>query len=210
MERGDVIVVSAASGSGKTTICRRLVGRVEGMELSVSCTTRPRKPGERDGVDYRFVSREIFDNMVNSNEFLEHATVYGNRYGTPRRTVEAIVSRGKDAVLEIDVQGGRRVKEALPEAVLVAVFPPDRETLSRRLAGRGRDTGDEMRTRLDAARAEMRELLGYDYLVINDDLEVALAEIEAIVRARRLRRERAAGRIRAILGESGEGTPWPE
>ncbi len=210
MERGDVIVVSAASGSGKTTICRRLVDRVEGMELSVSCTTRPRKAGERDGVDYRFVSPETFDRMLISNEFLEHATVYGNRYGTPRKTVESIVSRGKDAVLEIDVQGGRRVKEALPEAVLVAVFPPDTETLARRLSGRGRDTGEEMRTRLDAARAEMRELLGYDYLVINDDLEVALAEIEAIVRARRLRRERAAARVRAVLGESGEGTPWPE
>lgn len=199
MKKGDVFVISAPSGSGKTTICRSLIGRVEGLELSVSYTTRPRKPGEEDGKDYFFVSEEKFDKMINLQEFLEHASVYGNRYGTSRERVRSIVSRGIDAVLEIDVQGGRKVKESLPEAVLVGIFPPDWNTLERRLAGRGRDSREEMETRLEAAGREMRELLGYDFLVVNDDLEKAVAQVEWIVRSHRLRRERVRGRMESIL-----------
>ena len=134
MRKGSVFVVSAPSGSGKTTICRKLLERVEDLELSVSYSTRPRKRGEADGVDYYFITPEVFDKMINSKVFLEHAFVHGNRYGTSRETVESIVSRGKDALLEIDVQGGRMVKETVPGAVLVAIFPPDREALERRLA----------------------------------------------------------------------------
>lgn len=199
MERGDVFVISAPSGSGKTTICRNLLRKVEGLELSTSYTTRRKKPGEEDGKDYHFIGDDQFDRMLNLNEFLEYATVYGNRYGTSREIVRSIVSRGPDALLEIDVQGGRKIKEALPEAVLVAIFPPDWETLERRLEGRGRDSREEMETRLQAAVREMRELLSYDYLVVNDDLEQAVARVEWIVRAHRLRKERVRGRMETIL-----------
>lgn len=199
MERGDVFVISAPSGSGKTTICRNLLRKVEGLELSTSYTTRRKKPGEEEGKDYHFIGDDQFDRMLNLNEFLEYASVYGNRYGTSREIVRSIVSRGRDAVLEIDVQGGRKIKEALPEAVLVGIFPPDWETLERRLEGRGRDSREEMETRLQAAVREMRELLSYDYLVVNDDLEQAVARVEWIVRAHRLRKERVRGRMETIL-----------
>ena len=138
MTRGDIFVISAPSGSGKTTICRALLSRVEGLSLSVSCTTREKKPGEVDGVDYYFVDEDKFGNMLNSNEFLETASVYGRRYGTSRLAVEAIVSKGLDAVLEIDVQGGASVKAAVPEAVRIGILPPDWETLRARLTARAR------------------------------------------------------------------------
>jgi guanylate kinase len=199
MERGDVFVISAPSGSGKTTICRNLLRRVEGLELSVSYTTRPRKHGEEDGKDYFFVDDSKFDKIIGLKGFLEYASVYGNRYGTSREGVRSIVARGIDAVLEIDVQGGKKVKKALPEAILVGIFPPDWETLKRRLAERGRDSREEMETRLEAAGREMRELLAYDFLVINDDLDQAVAQVEWIVRAHRLRRERVGARMEGIL-----------
>jgi guanylate kinase len=199
MEKGDVFVISAPSGSGKTTICRRLLGQVDGLELSISCTTRPMKPGEAHGRDYFFTDDDKFDKMVKEKEFLEHAVVYGNRYGTSREVVHTIVSRGSDAVLEIDVQGGRMVKESLPETVLVGIFPPDWATLERRLSERGRDSRKEIDTRLDAAGKEMKELLQYDYLVINDDLVKAVDRVEWIIRAHRLRRDRVRGRMEKIL-----------
>ena len=208
METGDVIVISAPSGSGKTTICRMLAKRVENMELSISYTTRPRKQGEVNGTDYYFIETEKFDKMIDSREFLEFASVYGQRYGTSREAVRSIVSRGKDAVLEIDVQGGKKVKKELPEAILVAVFPPDRRSLEKRLIGRGRDSIDEVRARLQAADDEARELLSYDYLVVNDDLEEAVSRVEWIVRAARLRRKRALDRLAKIFDGSREGKPW--
>ncbi len=199
MAQGDVFVISAPSGSGKTTICRRLLDQVEGLTLSISYTTRPKKAGETHGKDYFFISDEEFDKIINLKGFLEHATVYGHRYGTSRERVADIVSRGADAVLEIDVQGGRKIKEALPQAVLVGIIPPDWKTLEDRLAGRGRDSREEMATRLDAAEDEMRALLSYDFLVVNDDLSKAVKQVEWIVRAQRLRRDRMRGRIEKIL-----------
>lgn len=199
MGRGDIIVLSAPSGSGKTTICRALLARVEGVVLSVSYTTRGKRPGETDGKDYYFVSAGEFDNMVKSKEFLEYACVYGNWYGTSRGTVRAMVSRGIDAVLEIDIQGGRSVKEAAPEAVLIGILPPDRQTLRNRLFGRARESREEMERRFDAARQEIAELKRYDYLVVNNDLETAVRQVEWIVRARRLRRERTVDLVDRIL-----------
>ena len=210
METGDVFVISAPSGSGKTTICRMLVHRLDNIELSISYTTRPRKRNEEDGKDYYFIDAKKFDKMINLRKLLEFASVYGNRYGTSREAVRSIVSRGKDAVLEIDVQGGRKVKEELPEAVLVAVFPPDWRSLEERLVGRGRETSEEVRDRLRAAREEVRALLSYDYLVVNDDLEAAVNRVEWIVRATRLRRERAAVRLGKTFDENGEGKRWRE
>lgn len=204
MRNGSIFVVSAPSGSGKTTICRKLLARVEDLELSVSYTTRPRKKGEADGVDYYFIPTEIFDKMVNSKVFLEHAIVYGNRYGTSREAVESILSRGKDALLEIDVQGGRMVKEAVPGAILVAIFPPDREALERRLAGRGRDSREEMDERIRAGEREGLELRSYDHHVVNDDLETAVSQVESIIRAHRSRRERGGCRMGSHNSSAGE------
>ncbi len=195
MEQGDVFVVSAPSGSGKTTICRMLVGRLEKIALSISYTTRPRRQGEVDGKDYYFINPENFDKMIVSREFLEFASVYGHRYGTSREAVRSVVSRGHDVVLEIDVQGGKKVKGELPGAVLIAVFPPDRRSLEERLIRRGRDSTEEVKARLRAAENESKELLSYDYLVVNDDLEAAVKSVEWIVRAARLRRERALVRL---------------
>jgi len=210
MEKGDVFVISAPSGSGKTTICRMLLKRLENLELSVSYTTRSRKRGEVDGKDYYFIEPERFDKMVVSREFLEFASVYGNRYGTSREAVRSIVSRGKDALLEIDGQGGKKVKEELPEAVLVAIFPPDWKSLEERLVGRRRDSAEEVRSRLRAAEDEARELLSYDYLVVNDDLEAAVTRVEWIVRAARLRRARTLVRLEKIVNRTGEGERWRE
>jgi guanylate kinase len=199
MARGDIFVISAPSGSGKTTICRALLARVEGLALSVSYTTRGKRPGETDGRDYYFVNGLEFDKMVKCKEFLEYACVYGNRYGTSRAVVDAIVATGRDALLEIDVQGGRAVKEAVPEAVRIGILPPDRETLKNRLFRRARDSREEMERRLEAARQEMAELKKYDYLVVNNDLDTAVRQVEWIVRARRLRRERTADAVDRIL-----------
>lgn len=199
MARGDIFVVSAPSGSGKTTICRALLERVDGLVLSVSYTTRERRPGEVDGKDYYFVGADKFDKMVNCKEFLEYASVYGNRYGTSRAAVEAIVAKGQDALLEIDVQGGRSVKDAAPGAVRIGILPPDRETLRNRLFGRARDSREDMERRLEAARLEIAELKTYDYLVVNNDLDTAVRQVEWIVRARRLRRERTADAVDRIL-----------
>ncbi len=205
MTRGDVFVISAPSGSGKTTICREVLSRVPGLTLSRSYTTRPKMPGEVDGVDYYFVDEVKFDNMVKSKDFLEFAFVYGKRYGTSRASVEAIVSRGEDAVLEIDVQGGGSVKQAMPDAVRIGILPPDWETLRNRLYARARDSHEEMERRLAAARAEIPELAKYDYLVVNDDLETAVRKVEWIVRARRLRSQRMIACIERILQGTGEG-----
>ncbi len=205
MTRGDIIVISAPSGAGKTTICRALLARVEGLVLSISYTTRERRTGESGGKDYYYVNGQEFDRMKGCREFLECAKVYGNWYGTSFAAVEEIVSGGKDALLEIDVQGGRSVKAAVPEAVLIGLLPPDREALRKRLVGRARDSREDIERRLDAAWKEIAELKEYDYIVVNKDLETAVRQVECIVRARRSRRERTTELVDRILRDKGEG-----
>jgi guanylate kinase len=201
---GDIFVVSGPSGSGKTSICTRLLSRVRDLRLTVSYTTRRMKNGEVHGKDYYFVNDAEFDKIINLGGFLEYANVYGNRYGTARHVIDEILSSGEDGLLEIDVQGGMKVKAAIPEAILVAVFPPSWAMLRKRLQDRGRDTGEEIASRLLAASREIEVLLSYDYLVVNDELDEAVSRVESIVRATRLRRERMLARMERIIKETRE------
>ncbi len=177
---------------------------VPGIALSVSYTTRPRRPGERDGVDYHFVDSDRFRAMIEAGEFLEYAEVFGNHYGTARHTVDEALSRGEDVLLEIDWQGARQVRARAGDCVGVFILPPSRAALEARLRGRGQDGEDVIARRMAAAVSEMSHYGEYDYLLVNDDFDQALDEFRAIVLARRLRTPVQAQRhrdmIRALLG----------
>jgi guanylate kinase len=175
---GEVLVITGPSGVGKGTLIRLLLDRFPRMALSVSATTRAKRPGEQDGVDYRFLSREEFDRRVEAGEFLEWAEYAGNRYGTLKSELE----RDADPlVLEIEVQGARQVRERLPEAVSVFIAPPSEEALRTRLVGRGSDAPEQIEQRLAVARDEMAAREEFDHVVVNDDLEAAVQELERLV-----------------------------
>jgi len=190
--RGLLLVISGPSGVGKGTICRALSQRVPDLYLSISATTRSPRPGELDGVDYYFVSEQDFRKMIDGDELLEWAKVYRYYYGTPQRPVFNALKEGRHVILEIDVQGGLQVKKNTPEAVLVFVAPPSREELRRRLQGRKTDAADEIEERLAWASREMASLKEYDYAVVNDRVENAVAKIEAIMVAEQCRTQRFA------------------
>jgi len=177
------VVFSAPSGAGKSTIVREVLRRkpVPGMELSISATTRPRRPGEEEGRDYYFLSEEEFESRRERGEFVEWAEVHGHLYGTLRRTVEEALEEGKVLLLEIDVQGARQIRRAFPESVSVFVAPPSLEVLEKRLRERGRDPEEDIERRLEAAPKELSEAGYYDYIVVNEDLEEAVRAVEAIL-----------------------------
>jgi guanylate kinase len=177
-----VFVVTGPSGVGKGTLIRALRERVPGLELSVSATTRQPRDGEKDGREYHFLSREEFERRAEANEFLEHATYSGNRYGTLRSEVERRLEDGVSVVLEIEVQGARQVRAAMPEAVLVFIAPPSPEALRERLEGRGTDTDVAIDERLRTAELELAAQQEFQHVVVNDDLERAADELERIVR----------------------------
>lgn len=193
MSKGTLFVVSAPSGAGKTSLVKALRESLPGLAVSVSHTTRAQRPGEAHGRDYFFVDRAEFARMIEAGEFLEHAQVFDNSYGTARRTVEAALAAGQDALLEIDWQGARQVRTWLPECVSVFVLPPSRRTLEERLQGRGQDDSATIARRMRDAQSEMSHYGEYDYLVVNDDFAAALAELRCIVLAQRLRMARQAG-----------------
>jgi len=182
-----LLILSAPSGTGKTTLARRLCATHPGAIFSVSYTTRPARGAERDGVDYHFVDDATFERMVREGRFLEWAEVHGNRYGTPRSVVEQASKEGVLALFDIDVQGGEAIRAQHPEAVRVLVLPPSMKLLDERLRSRKTDDDQTIRRRLDAARREIDRARTYEYWVVNDDLERATADLEAIVRAERLR-----------------------
>lgn len=196
---GTLYIISAPSGAGKTSLVRALVGAEPDIGVSVSHTTRPARSGERDGQDYWFVSVDAFERMIAAGEFLEHARVFDNLYGTSRGAVESELRAGRDVILEIDWQGARQVREAMPECVSIFILPPSRAELERRLRARGQDSDDVIAGRMSAARDEMSHYGEYDYLVINDRFDDALAELRVIFRARRLRREARLERLSGIL-----------
>lgn len=178
-----MLVLSAPSGAGKTTLARRLIAETPGATFSISATTRPPRGTERDGIDYTFLTPEAFQAMIDGGELLEWAEVHGNRYGTPRRFATEALEGGRLVVFDIDVQGGEQIKRAHPEAATVFVLPPSFEELERRLRGRGTDADAVVRRRLDAARAEIAAGLdSYDYVLSNDDFERSYDDLQALVR----------------------------
>jgi guanylate kinase len=205
-------VLSAPSGAGKTTLASALLSRVGDLTRTVSWTSRELRNGEVDGVDYVFVSRARFEQESRNGGFLEWALVHGNLYGTPSRDVDGIMQRGEDALMVIDVQGADSVREALADAVTIFVLPPSRTVLEARL--KDRDAADEaaraqIERRLDVAADEIARYVSYDYVVVNDDFEDAVADLVGIVRAERARRQRRASRAERIRAsfEQGAGSP---
>nr|WP_298249530.1 guanylate kinase [uncultured Halomonas sp.] len=199
MSQGTLFVVSAPSGAGKTSLVRELVESLDGIQVSTSHTTRIRREGEIDGVNYHFVDVPAFEAMIERGEFFEYARVFDNYYGTSRPAVQAALAAGQDVILEIDWQGARQVREQLPEAVSVFILPPSREELERRLSGRGTDEHAVIERRMRDAVSEMSHHDEYDYLLINDDFTTALAELRALVVSRRLARQRAGATHAALL-----------
>ncbi len=193
-----LLILSAPSGTGKTTLARRLCALHPGALFSVSFTTRALRGQERSGVDYHFVDDATFERMVREGAFLEHAEVHGHRYGTPRSVVEEAKRSGSLALFDIDVQGGESIRRQYPEAVRVLVLPPSLRALEERLRSRKTDDEATIRRRLDAARREIERARTYEYWVVNDDLEKATADLDAIVRAERLRSGRRD--LSVILG----------
>lgn len=188
-------VVAAPSGTGKTTVCRRVVARDPQVELSVSHTTRARRPGEEDGIAYHFVTPAVFQAMVDEKEFLEWAEYHGNRYGTSWAALEAPLAGGRDVLLEIEVQGARQVRERRSDARLIFLIPPSMAVLETRLRQRGTETEEAVAGRLALARSELAVADGlFDYAVVNDDLERCVAEVSEILRAER---EGRAAELRA-------------
>ena len=199
IQRGLLFVISAPSGTGKTTVVERLVERCPHLRQSRSYTSRAARKGETDGVDYNFVSREVFEAMVRRDEFLEWADIFGNLYGTARRDTAEALASGVDLALVIDVQGARQVRERTRDAVAVFVLPPSYAVLAERLTGRNQDPPTSIERRLATARAEVDAVDEYDYVVINDELDRCVSEIAAIVADERARRARKRGVIDRIV-----------
>ncbi|MDD6888021.1 MAG: guanylate kinase [bacterium] len=199
--KGLLLVVSGPAGVGKGTIDRVLLERNTNMRLSVSATTRAPRPGEIDGVHYFFISDDKFKEMVENNEFLEYMHVFNlHYYGTPRSFVEEEIAMGHDVLLEIDVQGAMRVREAYPGAVLVFIAPPSMGKLKSRLVGRGTETPEVIERRFQTAFSELEYMKKYDYIVVNDVLDVAISHMEHIIDAEKCRSERNDELVNKLLG----------
>ncbi len=199
--QGNLFIVSAPSGAGKTSLLKALLERDGGLKLSVSHTTRAPRPGEEDGVHYHFVSVDEFMRLAGEGAFLEQAQVFDNYYGTSQAAVQSLLDEGHDVVLEIDWQGARQVRKAFPEAVSIFIMPPSVEALRQRLGNRGQDDEAVIERRMRDARSELSHYAEYDYLVVNDDFDLALDELRCIVRAERLKLTRSAERNAAALQE---------
>jgi len=202
--RGLMLVLSSPSGAGKTTISRKLLAiERERLTLSISVTTRKPRPGEVDGRDYHFIGHSTFAAMVVKEELLEHALVFGNHYGTPRKSVEAALNQGRDVLFDIDWQGTQQLRErARDDLVSIFVLPPDVGELERRLRERAQDSEDAVRLRMAKAADEMSHWAEYDYIVVNHDLDASVAEVRAILTAERLKRDRQIGLgdfVRALM-----------
>jgi guanylate kinase len=192
--RGLMFVLSSPSGAGKTTLSRMLVAETPALQMSVSATTRPMRPGEADGKDYFFVDQKRFEEMVARGELLEWAHVFGNRYGTPRAPVEAALAAGHDVLFDIDWQGTQQLRSRAPnDVVSVFILPPSAQALEQRLHTRAQDSEEVIRARMKKAGDEMSHFDAYDYIVVNDNIGIAFEAVKSILRAEQLRRERQVG-----------------
>lgn len=201
-KKGNIFIISAASGTGKTTLVTRLLKNNGGLRVSVSHTTRPPREGEQDGVHYHFVSREEFESLISQKAFLEHADVFGHYYGTSIAAVNRLREQGFDVILEIDVQGAEQVRRALPEAVGIFILPPSFEVLAGRLKGRATDSEEVIATRLAKARHEIEQAFDFDYIVINEDLDLAEADLLHIIQSGRLKQSAQQGFLTNLLENS--------
>ena len=196
-----MLVLSSPSGAGKTTISRRLLELEPALSISVSATTRAMRPGEQDGIDYHFVDQAQFDSMVQEGEFLEHAQVFGHSYGTPRRPVLDALSRGRDILFDIDWQGTQQVAQnAREDLVSVFILPPSTSELSRRLKVRAQDSDEVVALRMSKASDEISHWAEYDYIIVNNDIEMSVKQVHAILIAERHRRKRQTGLLEFVQG----------
>ena len=196
---GNVFVVSAPSGAGKSTLTQRLVRTVPDLIFSISFTTRKPRPGEVDGRDYFYIDDARFDTMVQEGGFVEWVQVYGHRYGTGKDWLHGVLATGRDVLLDIETTGARNLRQAIPDARMIFILPPSAASLEDRLRSRGKDSDEQIRIRMEHARHEMERYPAYDYLVMNDDLESAYHQFEAIILTTRATQERMAPAARTIL-----------
>jgi guanylate kinase len=202
---GCLFVLAAPSGAGKTSLVAALLEREPGIRLSVSYTTRPPRPGEADGVHYRFVDESAFKSLLARGEFLEHAQVHGNWYATSSAWLREQTAAGNDTLLEIDWQGASQVRRLIPGAVLIFILPPSLDSLRQRLVKRGQDAPEVIERRLEAAKEEMRHCGEFDYVIMNQEFARAVDDLSAIVRAARLTAERQVARHSALIGRLTQG-----
>ncbi|MES2492354.1 MAG: guanylate kinase [Pseudomonadota bacterium] len=204
--RGLMLILSSPSGAGKTTIARKLLSEDREIDMSVSATTRPIRPGEVEGKDYHFVTQLEFDRMVEAGEFFEWARVFGHNYGTPKAAIRAGLKSGCDYLFDIDWQGTQQLyQKAQADVVRVFILPPSLDELRRRLVGRNTDAADVIAARMARAQAEISHWDGYDYVVINDDIDACFAKVREILEAERMRRTRQTGLIDFVRALTGEG-----
>ena len=199
MSQGQLYVISAPSGAGKTSLIKALREQITDLGLSISHTTRPMRPGEVDGQHYHFVSKSTFESMIAEGAFVEHALVFGNYYGTSKAAVSTVLDKGQDLILEIDWQGAEQVRPLFPKAQSIFILPPSREALRERLFGRGQDDAEVIARRLAEAEREMQAYPNYDFLIINDDFSQALNQLRCIFESARLRTPRQAETERVRL-----------
>lgn len=199
--RGNLFILSAPSGAGKTSLARALLANTSALDFSVSHTTRSARPGEEDGRDYHFVTVEQFEAMLKAGDFVEHAKVFDNYYGTARSSVETQLANGIDVILDIDWQGAQQVRSVVAETTSIFILPPSREALRERLGSRGQDADDVIARRMRDAASESAHYTEYDYLIINDVFDEALMDLGSIIRAMRLRRGQQGQRHAELLDQ---------
>ena len=199
MSLGTSYIISAPSGTGKTSLVNELIKDFSDIHRSISCTTRKKRSEEKDGVDYYFVSKDEFDNMVLNNEFLEYAKIIGKSYGTSKQAVQKILNEGEDVILEIDWQGARDVKKIIKDAVSVFILPPSKEILRQRMFDRNQNDIEDIEKRLEESGKEVSHYLEYDYLVVNDGFDHALEELKAIVVSRKCQQSFQGKKLESLI-----------
>lgn len=198
---GNLIIVSAPSGAGKTSLVKGMLAATRGIDLSVSYTTRPPRAGEEDGRDYHFVSRQAFTEMASRGDFLESAEIYGNLYGTSQPWIQSKMDAGRDILLEIDWQGAQQVRKMFPLCISVFILPPSIDALESRLRGRGKDSDDVIARRMQSARDEISHVAEFDYVIINDILDEAVQQLGCVALAERVRRDRQLARHQELIDQ---------